>query len=86
MGAKRDGLRNTGARNCCVPFHALHDFYVAGIDPTEEEVMFQSEITKEEVAELELIQYEGPITLIDSTEDAFEEEIEAHCRASDPWI
>ncbi len=38
--------------------------------------LFQSEITKEEVAALELIQYEGPITVIE-TEDEFLEEIEA---------
>jgi len=37
--------------------------------------MYQSEISKEEVAALELIQYEGPIYLIDSME-AFEQEIE----------
>ena len=37
--------------------------------------MFQSEISKEEVAALELIQYEGPIHLIDSIE-AFEKEID----------
>lgn len=36
--------------------------------------MFQNEISKEEVAGLELIQYEGPIVLIDSME-AFEREI-----------
>ncbi|MDF1575747.1 MAG: 3'-5' exonuclease domain-containing protein 2 [Bacteroidales bacterium] len=36
--------------------------------------MFQSEISKEEVAALELIQYEGPIYLIDSRK-AFEQEI-----------
>ena len=36
--------------------------------------MFQSEISKEQVAELKLIQFEGPIKLIDSME-AFEEEI-----------
>lgn len=36
--------------------------------------IYQSEITKEEVAELELIQYEGPITLIE-TEDEFHEAI-----------
>jgi len=36
--------------------------------------MFQSEISKEKVAELELIQYEGPIQLIDSME-SFEQEI-----------
>lgn len=37
--------------------------------------MFQSEISKEEVAVLELIQYEGPIHVIDSIE-AFEKEID----------
>ena len=37
--------------------------------------MFQSEISKEEVAGLELIQYEGPIHVIDSLE-AFEQEID----------
>jgi ribonuclease D len=37
--------------------------------------MFQSEISKEEVAALELIQYEGPIHVIDSIE-AFEKEID----------
>lgn len=36
--------------------------------------MFQSEISKEQVAELALIQFEGPIHLIDSLE-AFESEI-----------
>jgi ribonuclease D len=36
--------------------------------------MFQNEISKEEVAGLELIQYEGPISVIDSME-AFEREI-----------
>jgi len=36
--------------------------------------MFQSEISKKEVADLDLIQYEGPITLIDSTAD-FQKEI-----------
>ncbi len=36
--------------------------------------MFQSEITKEEVADLDLIQYEGPIMVIDSME-AFDREI-----------
>ena len=35
--------------------------------------MFQSEITKEEVADLELIQYEGPIKLIDTEEDFLKE-------------
>ena len=37
--------------------------------------MYQSEISKEEVAGLDLIQYEGPIHLIDSIE-AFENEID----------
>ena len=37
--------------------------------------MYQSEISKEEVAGLDLIQYEGPIHLIDSME-AFEREID----------
>ena len=37
--------------------------------------MFQSEITKEEVADLQLIQFEGPIKLIDSP-GGFENEIE----------
>ncbi|MEN8201396.1 MAG: 3'-5' exonuclease [Bacteroidota bacterium] len=36
--------------------------------------MFQSEISKDEVADLDLIQYEGPIRLIDSIEE-FQEEI-----------
>lgn len=36
--------------------------------------MFQSEISKEEVADLELIQYEGPIKLIDNPE-SFQKEI-----------
>jgi len=36
--------------------------------------MYQNEITKDEVAALELIQYEGPINVIDSVE-AFEQEI-----------
>ncbi len=31
-------------------------------------IMFQKEISKEEVAQLELIQFEGPITLIESEE------------------
>ena len=35
--------------------------------------MFQSEITKEEMAELDMIQYEGPIKLIDSLEGFYEE-------------
>jgi len=38
-------------------------------------MMFQNEISKEEVAALQLIQYEGPIHVIDSLE-AFEQEIE----------
>ncbi|MCP4310433.1 MAG: 3'-5' exonuclease domain-containing protein 2 [Bacteroidetes bacterium] len=38
--------------------------------------LFQSEITKEEVATLDLIQFEGPITLI-QTEEEFGEAIEA---------
>lgn len=37
--------------------------------------MFQSEISKADVAGMELIQYEGPISIIDSTE-AFEREID----------
>ncbi|MEN8227243.1 MAG: 3'-5' exonuclease [Bacteroidota bacterium] len=37
--------------------------------------MYRSEISKEEVADLELIQYEGPIKIIDSVE-AFEREID----------
>ena len=37
--------------------------------------MYQNEISKEEVAALELIQYEGPIHVIDSME-TFDEEIE----------
>jgi len=37
--------------------------------------MFQNEISKEEVAELELIQYEGPIHVIDTME-AFDREID----------
>ena len=36
--------------------------------------MFQSEISKEEVADLDLIQFEGPIKLIDTLED-FQKEI-----------
>lgn len=43
--------------------------------------LFQSEITKEEVAELELIQYEGPITLI-QTEEEFRKEAETICSQS----
>ena len=38
--------------------------------------LYQSEITHEEVAALDLIQYEGPITLIQTEED-FQEAIEA---------
>ena len=38
-------------------------------------MMFQKEITKEEVAKLGLIQYEGPISVI-QTEEAFEAEID----------
>lgn len=38
-------------------------------------MMFQSEMTKEEVAGLELIQYEGPISVIDSMR-SFEHEID----------
>jgi len=41
--------------------------------------MFQSEISKEQVAELELIQFEGPIHVIDSLE-AFESEIASIAR------
>jgi len=41
--------------------------------------LFQSEITKEEVAELELIQYEGPITLIETLEE-FHREFDAISR------
>lgn len=41
--------------------------------------MFQSEISKEQVAELELIQFEGPIHVIDSLE-AFEKEISSIAR------
>ena len=37
--------------------------------------MFRSEMSKEEVADLELIQYEGPINVIDSLE-AFEQQID----------
>lgn len=37
--------------------------------------MFKSEISKEEISGLELIQYEGPITIIDSIE-SFEREID----------
>ena len=38
--------------------------------------LFQREITKEEVAQLALIQFDGPITLIQS-EEAFEAEVDA---------
>ena len=38
-------------------------------------MMYQNEISKEEVSALELIQYDGPITVIDSLE-AFEQAIE----------
>lgn len=38
--------------------------------------VFQSEITREEVAELDLIQYEGPITLVE-TDDEFLEAFDA---------
>ena len=38
-------------------------------------MMYQNEISKEEVSALELIQYEGPITMIDSLE-AFEQAID----------
>lgn len=41
--------------------------------------MFQSEISKEQVAELDLIQFEGPIHLIDTLE-AFEEAIPSLAR------
>lgn len=41
--------------------------------------MFQSEISKEEVADLELIQFEGPVKLIDTLEN-FQQEI-FHIRA-----
>ena len=41
--------------------------------------MYQNEISKEEVAALDLIQYEGPIRLIDSQE-AFEQEIDQIAR------
>lgn len=41
--------------------------------------MYQNEISKEEVAALELIQYEGPISLIDSME-TFEQEIDTIAR------
>ncbi|MFH0756541.1 MAG: 3'-5' exonuclease [Bacteroidota bacterium] len=39
-------------------------------------IMFQKEITKEEVAQLELIQFEGPISLIE-TQEEFMKEIDA---------
>jgi ribonuclease D len=42
-------------------------------------MMFQNEISKEEVAELELIQYEGPIEVID-TREAFDREIDRIAR------
>ncbi len=45
--------------------------------------MFQSEISKEQVAELELIQFEGPIHVIDSIE-AFHKEI--HLIAREPIL
>ncbi len=38
--------------------------------------LYQSEISHEEVAALDLIQYEGPITLIQN-EDEFQDAIEA---------
>jgi ribonuclease D len=41
--------------------------------------MFQKEITKEEVAQLELIQFEGPISLIE-TQEEFMKEIDAIAR------
>ncbi len=41
--------------------------------------MYQNEISKEEVAALELIQFEGPISLIDSLE-SFEQEIDQIAR------
>lgn len=41
--------------------------------------MYQNEISKEEVAALELIQFEGPISLIDSLE-AFDKEIDQIAR------
>ena len=41
--------------------------------------MYQNEISKEEVAALELIQFEGPISLIDSLE-SFEKEIDQIAR------
>ena len=37
--------------------------------------MYQSEISKEEVSRLELIQFEGPISIIDSLE-VFDREID----------
>lgn len=42
-------------------------------------MMYQNEISKEEVAELDLIQFEGPISVIDSME-AFEQEIDQIAR------
>ena len=42
-------------------------------------MIFQNEISKEEVAELELIQYEGPIQVID-TEEALDREIDRIAR------
>ncbi len=42
-------------------------------------MMFQKEITKEEVAQLELIQFEGPISLIE-TQEEFMKEIDAIAR------
>lgn len=44
-------------------------------------MMFQSEISKEQVAELDLIQFEGPIHLIDSRE-SFHEAIPVIARAA----
>ena len=42
-------------------------------------MMYQNEISKEEVASLELIQYEGPIHVVDTME-AFEQEIDQIAR------
>lgn len=42
-------------------------------------MMYQNEISKEEVAELDLIQFEGPISVIDSM-GAFEQEIDQIAR------
>lgn len=42
-------------------------------------MMYQNEISKEEVAELDLIQFEGPISVIDTME-AFEQEIDQIAR------